>query len=166
MCGTLRECFTLAAHVYAAGRCSIPHLPCTFLCAWWSHTEASQAFPGLAHKALHASLYGYKWSCPVPSFSSLFCCTGLRDTKGLQPGRVCFSSGLPACAECCWEAGAPWYRVWLSLESLCQTQLHPPDSRARHCAASPGAGGDKAVRCVMDTIGASSGRSEIGEVCV
>lgn len=64
-CGTLRECFTLAAQVSAAGRCSIPHLPCTFMHGWWSCTETSRVFPGLAHKALYASLY--KWSCPVPS---------------------------------------------------------------------------------------------------
>lgn len=31
-------------------------------------------------------------------FSSLFSRTGLCDTNGLQPGRVCFSSGLPECA--------------------------------------------------------------------
>lgn len=124
--------------------------------------EAARLFPGLAHTALCASSHGYKWSCPVPSFFILFSRTGLCDTNGLQPGRVCFSSGLPACAECCGEAGVPWYRVWLSLEALCRTQLHPPDSGARHCAASPGAGGDKAVRCVMDTIGVSSVRSETG----
>lgn len=96
---------------------------------------------------------------PHPFFP-LFSCIGLCVTGGLQPGRVCFSSGLPACAECCWEAGVPCSRAWPSLGALCQAQLHPPDSRARHCAASPGAGGDKAARCVMDTIGASSVRSE------
>lgn len=142
-CGTLRECITLAAHISAAGRCSIPHLPYTFILVAAGATQRPQRLFLAWHSKLCMSAYTTLSDLAL-SHPFLPCSPALDYVTHMGCSQaVCFSS------ECCWEAGAPWYRLWLSLGALCQTQLHPPDSRARHCAASPEAGGDKTLRCVM-----------------
>lgn len=161
-CGTLQECFTLAAQVSAAGRCSIPHLPCTFMCAWRSHAEASWVFLGLTCKALHANLY--KWSClshpflpcfPAPDYVTQMGRSqeepafpqGCLDVQSAVGGVVLLGTG----------SGSPWKPC---ARHSCMHLI--PESGIVLPALQPGEIKQRGVH----TIAASSVRSETGEGCV